>query len=210
MPNRGGHIGKLQIRKKVGMDIQNVVYLIASSFVAIGLLLFWFFVWRTPLRHLFAIALRYRAVRRLDWLATIGKNPSVRAQRQAIRSYEETFDCILILRSLDNFYSDELGVKWTEASAADGRSVANDLADIFAAYANGAIFAIANHLQTERFSSVDDRSEILAFLFEERRLILHEPAALLEHPDRLWRKFGHGPIYGWRTTFMLPYPAIRL
>jgi hypothetical protein len=177
------------------------------SFIVVAVmaaaLWFWMAVWRTPLRSLLSLIVRYRLRHLLDILAGVRKSPDERFATESVRAYEEIFDTILVIKALDGYYLTEFDMKFSDRPDDDGRTPPEDLADLYLALTLHSLLAVSAHLFERRFRTGTEPKEILTFLVEERRLIEREPQRILDHPERLWRKFGRGRICGWRTSVVI-------
>ena len=178
------------------------------SFIVVAVmaaaLWFWMTVWRTPLRSLLSLIVRYRLRRLLDVLASVRRSPDERFVTESVRAYEEMFDTILVLKALDSYYLTEFDTKLSDRSDDDDQTPSEDLADFYLVLTLRSLLVVSVHLSERRFRPEADSKEILNFLVEERRLIEREPRRILDHPERLWRKFGRGQIRGWRTPVVIP------
>ncbi len=178
---------------------QHWIYFGAAPFF-IGLIaVVWFFIVRTPMRHMISVTICYRLIRCVDWLAYIGRG-NARLVVTVKHSYEELFDTMLVVRALNQHYEDEAGLKWTDLLAEEGAKVSRDLAGLFLSYPAEALRMVSLHLYENRFSLNADPDEIYDFMLEEQLLMAENPDESLDHPCRLWRRFGRGAIYGWRTS----------
>jgi len=174
------------------------VYLVGALIIAAAIGLLWFVVGQTPMRYMIAVTIRYRLIRVFDYLSTIGR-ASRRFRITSRHSYEELFDTALVIKALNQHYQNEIGLKWTDLMAEEGVTVSQDIAGMFVSCPEEMLNEVSLHLCENRFRVSTDPYEIHDFLREEQQLMAENPDESLGHPRRLWKRFGRGPIYGWRT-----------
>jgi hypothetical protein len=185
------------------MIITVLLYLLAGAVFVAVLLVAWFFL-DSPLRYMFILPIRYALRGRLDYLLTIGRSPVERYRLEVLRSYEQLVDIVLLMQAAEQHYQHRLGISWKEDMLDGSDDMSNEIAKTFLSLSNQMLVWVALHLCREKFQFGVTPMQVFEFLIAERRLIADDPASSLGHVERLWDKFGQGPMYGWRLPYLLP------